>query len=191
MNNFLFLFIIVSVFSSLHGCAAKDIEILENRSAPIPQNIKPLPSDNGRVFVKDDGWQIPGFASAKKQDSYSRQVNADGGKKITVSITNYDPHAEETEEPFKSIGSSLGLIRVNALKEFAVGEQNFCYKVQANRIGSGSVFPFAYYDEDGDGKFETLVLDEKDDVEIEGKGKAQIISFFTMPHIPKWLQNIQ
>jgi hypothetical protein len=190
MSNFLF-FITVLTLTNFSGCSAKNREVSQNQSAPVPQYIKSLDSNNGQIFVKEDGWQIPGLASARKLESYPRQVFTDGGKKITVGITDYAPQIEETEEPFKSIGKGLGLISIYALKEFAIGEQRFCYKVQAKRVGSGSLFPFVYYDENGDGRFETLILDEKDDVDIDGKRKMQVISFFTMPHIPERLQIIK
>jgi hypothetical protein len=190
MSNFLFLFIIISALCCLNSCSAENSEVLQNQSVSTPQNIKSVLSDNGKIFVKEDGWEIPGLASAKKQKTQTLKTEVQGGKKIDVNATYYWEPLVETEEPFKSIGVNLGMLRIYALREFAIGDDKFCYKVQANRVGIGSLFPFVFYDEDGDGKFETLILDEKDTLEINGR-RTQIISFYTMPHIPKRFQNIE
>ena len=183
MNSPVLVFLAVSVICISIGCSPKAAETMQTNTATYAANIKPLHSENGKRFEKEDGWEIPRLGSGRLEKEYFFQTTTDTGEKIKVAVTDYDTSSPDTEEPFKSIGQSLGLIHVRYVKAFAVDGQRFCYRVQANRVGHGSVFPFSFYNEDGDGKFETLLLDEKDE-----KGA---VSFSSPPHIPRWIRNLE
>ena len=153
-------------------------------------NIQERTFDGGRMFVKAEGWQIPDFSSGEVERSTYKTRTKDG-RKIDILVGQYDlkPYIV-TDEPFLSIGDNLGKIQIRTIREFRSGSRPFCYKFQVNRVSvdneanvvissHGVSFFFSYYDEDGDGKFETLVLDEKD--------AGGIISFSSSPHLPKWV----
>jgi hypothetical protein len=185
MNNLLFIIITIFLLSDIVGCSSKGGDYLLSNTISNPTEIKQIPSNGGIKFVKEKGWEIPDFSLSKKKETYSLPIEISESEKITVTVTNYEIENEDlvTDEPFKSINwNNIGKIQIRELKEFSIKGHKFCYKIQANRIGHGSLFYFAFYDDDGDGVFETLLLDEKD--------KSGLSSFHLPPHIPSWLQKV-
>lgn len=146
---------------------------------------------DGTKYVKDEGWQIPGLDVSDRKKTDIWIVDIGTGKKVDINATDYDPIPADviTEEPTKLLNPNFGLIHIYAIKEFAKDNRKFCYKVQAERAAidektgkhsyAGVLFFFSYYDEDGDGKFETLIFDERNN-----QGRSD---FHLSPHIPQWL----
>lgn len=153
--------------------------------------IKPITSSDGsRVFVREEGWPILDLSSGKKT-KFKEVAETKDGQRIKVDVTSFHlaPFVV-TDEPFASIGDKMGKVEIGAVLEFKARNRVFCYKFQVNRVtvyentntvrsSSGSVFFYAYYDEDGDGKFESLVLDEI--------GRSGYSSIANPPHVPKWV----
>jgi len=147
--------------------------------------------EGGKQFLNADGWLIPGLAWEEGRKTTQR-VTSEDGKAISVDLTELQlkPFLI-TSEPFDLIESNIGNVQIQTARMYAVKDRVFCYRFQMNRIdidqqtkivrsSSGSLFFIGYYDEDGDGLFETLYLDEV--------GKQGIESFYNLPHLPKWVQ---
>jgi hypothetical protein len=153
--------------------------------------IKPVVSSDGsKVFVREDGWQIPDLSLGKESKSKVVAETKDG-QRIKVDVKDFElsPYVV-TDEPFASVDYKIGKTQLRTVREYAVRNRVFCYMIQVNRItvfentntvrsSSGSLFFYAYYDEDGDGKFESLVFDEI--------GRFGLSSFVNPPHVPKWV----
>ena len=147
-------------------------------------------SDDGKVFVRDGGWPIPSLASAENDEFEYSVIFADGRKvEVNGKLFRLDLSVI-MDNPLSAIGWADGKIRINKVKEYRTAAGMFCYKFlvnqadvdeSTNRIRStrGVLFSYSYYDEDGDGVFESLFLDETDRRGRQG--------FESEPHLPKWL----
>lgn len=93
------------------------------------------------------------------------------------------------DNPLYSIGIGLRKVRLNKVKAFRTDAGVFCYRFLVNdaevdeainKVLStrGSLYPYSLYDEDGDGTFESLTINEKD------RNGRQI--FESEPHLPEW-----
>lgn len=156
-------------------------------------------SGDGKSAINEDGWEIPALASFNKRRTATLEEKTGDGKSVKINLTEYiqNPSAEViTEEPFKSISAgpdpswkSIGSMSIIDLTEFDVNGNKFAYKLGVVRVAldtqrkvverAGSVFPLMYYDEDGDGKFETLILEEQNSRGTNG--------FNIAPQIPQWV----
>jgi len=175
----------------VNGCVTKDAASAQNNAAANSDgSIRIVSTKYGKTYVKDKGWEIPGLAASEKKKTSTWNIE-DNGKKVNVDVTEYDPLAADvvTKEPVNLLDPNFGSVLIYGISEFAAKNQKFCYRVVANRMGineqtgarsySGSVFAFKYYDEDGDGKFETLIFDE---VDSRGRTFPDL-----SPHIPEWV----
>jgi tetratricopeptide (TPR) repeat protein len=150
--------------------------------ADLPPEIQP-----GKV-IRDDGWEIPGFASSRMLRPPELQRTRD--RSIQLYYTYYEPEVETfIKRPFPSRRKpkpeevewvSEGL-KVRLIEERVINGHRFCYKLDVeemfhDKAGRPRYTNYSetllYYDEDGDGKFETLE---------EG------LDYFAGGHIPKWV----
>jgi hypothetical protein len=146
-------------------------------------------SDGGKTFVRDDGWPIPSFDEAKREELETSIPSGDG-RSVKVHRAVINPLSLlYTGNPLHSIGMRSRDILIHKVKEYRTSAGIFCYKFQVNDAGvdestnelrptRGLLYSYSYYDEDGDGIFESLIYDEKDRFGHEG--------FVGEPHVPKW-----
>lgn len=146
--------------------------------------------DDGRTFVRVEGWAIPSLDKAEKEEFKTSLTTADG-RNIQVHRTFFrtDPLSLITDNPLYSIGIGLKKIRLNKVKAYRTDAGVFCYRFLVNdaevdegtnkiRSTRGFLYPYSLYDEDGDGVFESLIINEKD------RHGRQI--FESEPHLPDW-----
>lgn len=142
-----------------------------------------------QIFVRKDGWKVPEIPWEKGQKTI-QQTKSDRGKQVGIELVEIEPH------PFPVISEPLGeseggsrKIQIQNARAFSFRNQIFCYRFLVNHVkvdddakvfsSIGALFFFSYYDEDGDGIFETLYFDEP--------GPTGTPSFFAPPHLPKWI----
>lgn len=161
-----------------------DVALLNELARPdLPPDIEPP------RLINDAGWEIPGFASARALRPPELQKTRD--QSIQLYFTYYDPAVETfIKRPFPSRRKiklvqadweSQGL-KVSLIEERVINGHKFCYRLSVYEVfrdNASGLSKYAdyletllYYDEDGDGKFETLE---------EGLG------YFPRGHIPKWV----
>lgn len=185
--------IFIGLMASCFSGQAEKLQTNPNLPTPEklpPSNVQEVQSTKGGGrFLRSEGWAIPQISWEKGQKT-TKEIETDNKRKIKTDLTEVDLHPFlVTAEPFASIGQNIGKIQIQTARAFAIRDQVFCYKFLVNRVeiddqtnairsSSGSLFFFAYYDEDGDGIFETLYLDEI--------GKLGVPSFYDPPHLPVW-----
>jgi tetratricopeptide (TPR) repeat protein len=161
-----------------------DLSLLnEIVKADLPAEIQP-----GKL-IRDEGWEIPGLAQARMLRPPELQRTRD--RSIQLYFTFYEPEVETfIKRPFPSRRKpkpeqaqwiSQGL-KVSLIEERVINGRKFCYRLTVYEIFhdkqtglpkySDNLETLLYYDEDGDGKFETLE---------EG------LDYFARGHIPKWV----
>lgn len=172
-------------------CAKKRLTFDEGDVALLNEAVKAdLPSDiQPERLVNDAGWQIPGLAQARMLRPPELQRTRD--RSIQLYFTYYEPEvATFIKRPFPSRRKpkpeeaewiSEGL-KVRLIEERVINGHKFCYKLDVEEMFHDKVMglpkytnyseTLLYYDEDGDGKFETLE---------EG------LDYFARGHIPKWV----
>lgn len=170
-----------------NGCIGTQDEPVSNHLNTVPTP-EPLPArvqsstlvNGGRSYRKEDGWKIP-VISVNKAKKYKLAVPAPDGRSKMIEVAQVDfDETQLTTEPYAAIGSDLGTLRFHGAFIYSFRGKTFCYKFEVTRVASGGMlFFFAYYDEDGDGLFETAILDE-----IGTNGRA---SFLNPPHLPEWI----
>jgi hypothetical protein len=140
-------------------------------------------------FIEDEGWEIPGLAQSRMLRPPELQRTRD--QSIQLYYTYYEPEIETfIKRPFRSRRKpkpdqgnwiSKGL-KVSLIEEHVINGHKFCYRLMVYEIFQDkqtglpkyqdNLETLLYYDEDGDGKFETLE---------EG------LDYFARGHIPKWV----
>jgi hypothetical protein len=101
MNSPVLVFLAISVICISIGCSPKAAETMQTNTATYAANIKPLPSENGKRFEKEDGREIPRLGSGRLEKEYFFQTTTDTGEKIKVAVTDYETSSPDTEEPFQ------------------------------------------------------------------------------------------
>lgn len=172
-------------------CAKKRLTFDEGDVALLNEAVKAdLPPDiQPERLVNDAGWEIPGFAQARMLRPPELQRTRD--RSIQLYFTYYEPEvATLIKRPFPSRRKpkpeeaewvSEGL-KVRLIEERVINGHKFCYKLDVEEMFHDKVMglpkytnyseTLLYYDEDGDGTFETLE---------EG------LDYFARGHIPKWV----
>lgn len=161
-----------------------DLRILnEIVKADLPPDIQP------ERLVNDIEWDIPGLAQARMLRPPELQRTRD--RSTQLYFTYYEPEvATFIRRPFQSrrkhkpeeaewISEEL---KVRLIEERVINGHKFCYKLDVEEMFHDKVTglpkytnyseTLLYYDEDGDGKFETLE---------EG------LDYFARGHTPKWV----
>ena len=170
-------------------CARKKLTFDEGDLAVLSEVVKAnLPPDiQPEKLVNDAGWEIPGLAQARMLRPPELQQTRD--RSLQLYFTYYEPEVETfIKRPFPSRLKpkpgqadwiSKGL-KIALIEERVINGHKFCYRLTVYEIfhdktGSpkytDNLETLFYYDENGDGKFETLE---------EG------LDYFGPAHIPKW-----
>ncbi len=161
-----------------------DVTLLtEIVKSDLPPDIQP------KRLVNDAGWEIPGLAQARMLRPPELQRTRD--RSIQLYFTYYEPEvatfitrsfpSRRKPKPEEAKWISEGL-KVRLIEERVINGHKFCYRLTVDEIFHDRVTGLPkytnyietlfYYDEDGDGKFETLE---------EG------LDYFGRGHIPKWV----
>ncbi|MDX6531914.1 MAG: hypothetical protein QOH41_4204 [Blastocatellia bacterium] len=178
---------LIEIGSMIHDSRAAwsegDLKLLnEIVGVELPKSIEP------RKLTNAAGWEIPGLARSTKLRPPELQKTRD--RSIHLYVTFYEPEVETLiKRPYESRRKreadhaqwkSEGL-KIQLIEEQVINGHIFCYAVRVeeyfldesqNRRYSNDLETLWYYDEDGDGKFETLE---------EG------LDYFSGGHIPAWV----
>ena len=125
---------------------------------------RPIPQKQ----VRKDGWRIPGADHFTTLDA-SKRILTDGVEieRKSMKSSVEDPLVDSNGNPIGPSTPSTPTFRLFAVREFysfQVKERTFAYwvrlvivEVEANnrRVYAGGMYNLYYYDEDGDGTFET------------------------------------
>ena len=162
----------------------RDVTLLnEIVKSDLPPDIQP------ERLVNDAGWEIPGLAQSRMLRPPELQRTRD--RSIQLFFTYYEPEvgtfvkrpfpSRRKPKPEEADWVSEGL-KVRLIEERVINGHKFCYKLDIEEMFHDKVSglpkytnyseTLLYYDEDGDGKFETLE---------EG------LDYFARGHIPKWV----
>lgn len=172
-------------------CAKKKLTLDEGDLAVLNEVVKSdLPPDlQPEKLVNDAGWEIPGLAHARMLRPPELQRTRD--RSIQLYFTFHEPEVEtfikrqfpsrRKPKPEEANWISQGL-KVSIIEERTINGHKFCYRLTVYEIFrdkytdlpkyTNHLENLLYYDEDGDGKFETLE---------EG------LDYFARGHIPKWV----
>lgn len=171
--------------------AAKSGQTLDDESLRLLDEIVksdlPPPVQPGRI-INEAGWEIPGLAMSRKLRPPELRKTRD--RSIQLYITLYEPEVEtflkrpfpsrEKRKPEESNWKSQGL-KIRLIEERVINGRKYCYAITADEIFhdeadqpryANRMETLLYYDEDSDGKFETLE---------EG------LDYFSLGHIPAWV----
>lgn len=150
-------------------------------------DVKLAPPREPVRLVKEGGWEIPGLAQSRP--IRPREVVKTRDRTVERHWTLYEPEVETfLERPFepaakqKTPGLKTEGLKIIMIEEHDIEGRKYCYVVRTQEIlrdeaTNARKYPtsfedFLYYDEDGDGKFETLE---------EG------LSIMSRPRIPEWV----
>jgi tetratricopeptide (TPR) repeat protein len=172
-------------------CAKKGLTLDEGDVTLLNEIVKAdLPPDiQPERLVNEKGWEIPGLAQARMLRPPELQRTRD--LSVQLYFTYYEPEvATLIERPFpprrkpkpeEAEWASEGL-KAGLIEERVINGHKFCYRLTFEEIFHDKVTglprytnhieTLLYYDEDGDGRFETLE---------EG------LDYFARGHIPKWV----
>lgn len=141
-------------------------------------------SADGKVYILEKGWAIPNINDAKIT-TFERELRKQDNTVLKITVDRIVLNSPLiSDEPFSLIDFGFKKIKIIEVKRFAFRGRVFCYRFQfvtvlnTNESGGALSF-FSYYDEDGDGKFESLFLNEVD--------KYGFSTFSNSPHIPMWV----
>jgi hypothetical protein len=122
-----------------------------------------LATRSGNIITKPDGWLIPDISKLKLQ--FSRSKFKQGKQKLYV--TGYEP--DDFELPKMNLDGTADSERkvwVNSLRVYDIDKRVFCYRMALYDVplkgeaGIGVLWRATYYDLDGDGKFESLDIED-------------------------------
>jgi hypothetical protein len=174
---------------------AKSGQTLDGESLKVLEQIAmsdlPTPVQPGRI-VNEAGWEIPGLAVSRKLRPPEIRNTRD--RSLQLYVTLYEPEVEtflarpfpsrEKPKPEEVNWKSEGL-RIRMIEERVINGRKYCYALDADEIFHDEAgqpkYPnrsetLLYFDEDGDGKFETLE---------EGFG------YRSLGHVPAWVRQKQ
>jgi hypothetical protein len=158
-------------------------KVLEHKTQETSNNQQ----DASPKVIKEGGWLIPGLSESKVKEARRRYQGYEGMEVyFTVLkpqrdiVTQFTP--EELEHKARVLTFHNRHWLVDDITQYDINHQVFCYMVSVSMVDlSGpdktlvrymASTGIVYYDEDGDGKFETLDLGNN----------------LRPPHIPQWLQ---
>lgn len=171
---------------------AKSGQALDGETAKLLEeivNVKLPPPGEPVRLVKGGGWEIPGLAESRP--IRPREIVKTRDRTVERHRTWYEPVVETfMERPFeptarqKAPGLKSEGLNIISIEEHDIEGRKYCYVVRTQEIFrdettnarkyTTSFEDFLYYDEDGDGTFETLE---------EGSG------IMSRPRIPEWVMN--
>ena len=183
--HLLWLIGLIATLVCLTGCAPDGSSNTQSRPARPQESsaASPTPSPEEYIRVRKEGWAIPDLAQCKV-DSPRRKNESDKKELKKVYLTWYEPKEEISviEHPLGGMpcpSEKAKKLRIRNIAVYDVGKRRFCVTVWTTRVpcvGESallSVSPISYYDEDGDGVFETLDASES--------------AIDSPSHIPKWV----
>lgn len=191
------MFVLVAAMTAgIISCGSEDptttgsgpVASAQNTRTVTPQGIRR--SDGGTTFLRVDGWPIPSFAGAEREEFETSIMTSDERSvKAHLTVIRTDPLSLIIDNPLYFTGTGLEKVRVNKVKEYRTSAGVFSYRFLVNdadvdkntnevRSTRGFLYSYSYYDEDGDGVFESLVVSEQDRSGLKG--------FQNEPHLPEW-----
>jgi len=187
----------VSLAVAIIGCGSEDpitatgptpTVSAQNTPTAVPPQIQR--SEDGKTYVRKDGWPIPSFDEAKREE-FETSITTTEGRSVKVYRTfiKVDSALLFFSNPLHLIDMGIKDILIHQVIEYRTSAGIFCYKFLVNdadvdestgelRPTRHVLHPYSYYDEDGDGIFESLVLNETDRNGRKG--------FAAEPHLPAW-----
>jgi len=161
MSRFVLIFILAIGQTSI-ACLRSETNA-EKRVAPEISAVR-TPSDQTAKIIRNEGWEIPGLKNSRltRERTNFKSVN---GRQIfsTVFTTAMDENAaldsdfftddERLTLHFFPQGMSIITRQVVALD---AGGKPFCYIVEFSPRGVSAIITLFFYDNDGDGRFETV-----------------------------------
>lgn len=185
-----------AMVGAIVGCSSEDpitatvsgpVARAQNTPTVTPQEIRR--SDGGTTYLRAEGWPIPSFGEAERKE-FELSITTANGRNVKAYRTHIrtDPLSLYIDNPLYLIGIGFERVRLNEVKEYRTSAGVFCYRFQVNDayadestnkvVSRGFLYSYSYYDEDGDGVFESLIISEKDRHGRKG--------FQNEPHIPEW-----
>lgn len=158
----------------------------ENTPPVSPTEIHQL--EDGKTFVREGGWPIPSFDGAERLE-FETFIPSSDGRSLKVYRTVIEPPLLFIPNPLHLIGMPSTDILIHKVVEYRTSSGIFCYKFLVNdaevdastkevRSSRGLLYSYIIYDEDGNGIFESLIINEMDRMGRSG--------FEGEPHLPKW-----
>jgi hypothetical protein len=146
---------------------------LNTKISPTP-NLQENPPDTDGRIVKKEGWQIPPLKKMRNLGEEVVDMDSEDGESVKVTLTFYAPkdgyrytEKPSVNNPNTGVGIDLSML---GFTEFKVKERVFLYSILAitrrfeteKRDNSTNERYFSYQigDRDGDGKFESLLIDK-------------------------------
>lgn len=141
------------------------------------------PAEKGRV-MREDGWEVPGLAAGVQMGERGL-FRASSAAAPQIDLTWLRPTVKGDDEFLiddnyfrederKALRLLPGRLAVIKIARYDVNQKPFCYVVFVHPQGVGATNGLAYYDEDGDGKFEVIE-------------RASVLPSF-LPRLPAWAQ---
>lgn len=165
--SFRYVLILLIVFNS--GCATVSEDSVLTANPGNTETAEEPFAAIDRIHVRTEGWSTPKADKKKISDSSATSFDwkTANGTPVSVIATNYLPARDlVTRDLMEAWGAHWGEIKITRITELKVRENVFCYLMVASKtkidkdskktVGVGPDFPYRYFDNDGDGKFETL-----------------------------------
>jgi hypothetical protein len=157
----------------------------ENISRPeiSPPPHVPSPSDRSEAYVSREGWPIPKVSWDESKVFRIKELPEVKPYKKIQRVKPKTGFFLVLNNPFPGISIGLDAIQLVDATRYDADTKVFAYRFlysPQNKIGdqSGSVSYFTYYDENGDGNFDTLKFDES--------GEKGLAIFSATPKVPNW-----
>jgi hypothetical protein len=169
IRDFIALFLFGIICSCTYGQVGDNNEASNTQPSQTTAQGAVYPTDEN-TYIRTDGWPVSDFIPPSS-DSLRSPAKRVPGSSEGLNETVYEFRSiVETEEPYKTLGLNAGKVRILSIREYDMGGRRFCYEFTVSPVainvetGAHSIVGmkvfYRYYDEDGDGKFETLKLRE-------------------------------
>ena len=119
------------------------------------------------TLINSEGWIVPRLKLQQITKTSQTDMKDKSGRSQAVTVIDYNLKDNIVYEPFNLVGLKEGKIKIQFVRKFKKEDRIFAYLVTAqiakreknsiNFTPLGNFFFYAFTDEDGDGKFETLL----------------------------------
>jgi hypothetical protein len=178
-------YVIITLLMELTACSLSEKGSAKNTSVTIPaQNVNTsmqTTSSKALKVTRESGWEIPSLKQSRVTRSRQTLSNKND-EPVQIYWTWLEPQQESLldtssylPEELKVLRLESGVWSVTRVIEYDVDERKFCYVILIHPQNAGALSALHYYDEDGDGNFETVE-----------RGNAHFVSF--IPRIPQWVK---
>lgn len=196
LNRRIIHFLVMSIaVLEVIGCSPADrtlnpgVEGRKDLNAEIPKDVRETQLVGGvRALVRDTGWQVA-YSNTGRGEQARIAAKTIDGLEVAIDLISYTPEFGSiilAEDVAASIG--IGNLNVQKMFEYKVKDRTFAYAIEVNQIdldeknkitGSrGMIMTFTFYDEDGDGRFETLIKSDP------------VFNTTRRPHVPQWAAKV-